>query len=231
MLSQEQTSPPTVHAVWGPRQVGLSLLALVGLGIVIGLVMSGLRAAWPLVNVELLAVLVLEGGLLGLAWWFGPKAKGSPISSLGFHRVELSTILRYGLVALLGSLTIGSFYILMAQRFAPELVPPPLPEGLRVKEFLVVGFLAIALVGPVAEEAFFRGFVFSGLAAQWGVWPAALVGAGIFAVTHGQVALMIPAFASGLLFTWTFRRTGSLWPGVLAHVSQNALAVSAVVQL
>jgi membrane protease YdiL (CAAX protease family) len=99
---------------------------------------------------------------------------------------------------------------------------------LRPQDALLATFLAVAVVGPLAEEAFFRGFVFTGLARRWGPWLGAVASALPFAVLHGEVSLMVPAFASGLLFAWVFRRSGSLWPAVLAHAAQNALAIGSV---
>jgi membrane protease YdiL (CAAX protease family) len=229
MVKQDSiASSSAARASWGPRQVGLGLLSLVGLWVVGGLVFS-FRGDDSSARVGVYTAGALEGGLLALAWWFGPRKIGTAFSSLGFRSIGLGSTARYGLMALVGSLTISAFYVFTVEQLAFDgLVPPPLPEDLSLEGTLLPGFLLIVVLGPMAEEAFFRGFVFPGLAWKWGLWPGALASAGIFAATHGVLSLLVPAFFSGLLFVWAFRRSGSLWPGLLAHAAQNAIALSTV---
>ena len=70
----------------------------------------------------------------------------------------------------------------------------------------------------------FRGFLFGGLAGKIGVKTAAVVASLVFAFLHfyswqGFVAV----FLYGLVFCWLYRRSGSLWPGILAHGVFNFL--------
>ena len=90
----------------------------------------------------------------------------------------------------------------------------------------VFTFQALAVVTPVVEEVFFRGFVFAGLAPRLGVVQAMVVSSVVFSVFHLDVGVFIPIFVTGLLLAWLYHRTGSLWPGVLAHGGQNALALA-----
>ena len=221
---------PALPDLWGPRQVGWGLLALVGLWIAGGLVfrLLSLQASDTLTAVSL--ILALEGSLLALAWWFGPRTNGASLTSLGFRQTSLAHLARYGLGALAGSLAFTFFYVLVVQQAGLDwLAPPPLPATLSGEEAILPAFLVLSVVGPLAEEAFFRGFVFTGLACKWGVPVGALVSAMLFAALHGQLGLLVPAFAAGLLFVWAFRKSGSLWPAVLAHTVQNTLALGAVV--
>ena len=84
-------------------------------------------------------------------------------------------------------------------------------------------------MGPLAEETFFRGFVLNGLSRRWGFRAGAIGSALLFAASHGLTGLFIPVFMSGLVLAWVYRRTGSLWPAVLAHGSQNAIALAVAV--
>ena len=231
-MAMHVPSPPSTptQVLWGPRQVAASLLGLVGIWVLGGVALALLEQALPDANIVLVAAIVLEGGILALAWWFGPRARGLPLSALGFRSIGLGATARYALVVLLGSFAVSMLYILIAEQIAPDkLVPPPVPEELGVEGAVVPGFLLVVVLGPLAEEAFFRGFIFAGLAWHWGLWPAAFVSAALFAVAHGTLGLLVPTFASGLVFVWAFRRSGSLWPVVAAHAVQNGLAFSAAV--
>lgn len=92
---------------------------------------------------------------------------------------------------------------------------------------LALGFLATVVAAPIAEEVFFRGFLLPAFAVQWGFVPAAFASALLFGLTHVSLGLLAPAFVSGLILAWLYRRTGSLWNCILAHGIQNSLAFAA----
>jgi CAAX protease family protein len=94
----------------------------------------------------------------------------------------------------------------------------------------VSAVLVIAVVAPVTEELFFRGFVFAGLRSRWSLWPAAVVVGLIFGIVHAPTGLtaVVPLAALGVALCWLYDRTGSLWPCVFAHVINNSLALLVV---
>jgi CAAX protease family protein len=87
--------------------------------------------------------------------------------------------------------------------------------------------LVIAVMAPVTEELFFRGFVFAGLRSRWSLWPAALAVGLIFGLVHAPTGLtaVVPLAGLGVALCWLYDRTGSLWPCVAAHVVNNGLAL------
>jgi uncharacterized protein len=88
----------------------------------------------------------------------------------------------------------------------------------------------IAGLAPVAEELFFRGFIFAGLRSRWALWPAALVSGLIFGLVHAPTGIttVVPLAALGVALSWLYDRTGSLWPCVMAHAINNGLALAVV---
>ncbi len=224
MLEQPPQRAELMPAVpWGPGRVGLALLALLFLwGVGGGLVVAfsgGLdSSALHFVAIALLA----EGSFLLVAWWFGPGFRTVSLSLLGFRRGR-GNLVGWAVVALLASLSLNVLYALLAP---DRLLPPPLPAEVRAAETLVPAILAIVLLAPLAEEAFFRGFAYPGLAKRWGVWGGAAGSSVIFASSHGSVGLLVPAFMSGMVLVWVYGRTGSLWPGILAHAAQNGIAMA-----
>ena len=85
-------------------------------------------------------------------------------------------------------------------------------------------FLALILA-PVAEELFFRGFIFSSIASRGGFWKGALLSAGIFAIAHIEPITLFPLFVFGIFLSWAYYKTGSIWSSMLAHLLNNALAL------
>jgi len=107
------------------------------------------------------------------------------------------------------------------------------PEKL-FEERLVLPLAGVAtvLVAPLVEETFFRGFVFGGLR-RYGFFWAALASGLLFSAAHLSLGGLIPLALVGMLFAWSYSRTGSLWTPIYAHFIFNLVsfvALTAIVQ-
>jgi len=94
-----------------------------------------------------------------------------------------------------------------------------------------VGVVTV-LTTPVVEETFFRGFVFGGLR-RYGFFWAALSSGLLFSAAHVSLGGLIPLALVGMLFAWSYTRTGSLWTAIYAHLFFNLVsfvALTAIVQ-
>jgi uncharacterized protein len=89
----------------------------------------------------------------------------------------------------------------------------------------------MAILAPVAEETVFRGLLYGWVAGRWGSIAAWLVSSLLFAAAHVEPAHAILVLPLGLWFGWLRRRTGSLWPSLVAHMANNGLAVVAAALL
>jgi membrane protease YdiL (CAAX protease family) len=89
----------------------------------------------------------------------------------------------------------------------------------------------ILIVAPLAEEMFFRGFLFHGLWGRIGFWPAAIGSGFLFSVIHVSssdfVGLVIPFTFIGTLFAFLAGRTGSLWNSIAVHFLFNSIGLAA----
>ena len=95
-------------------------------------------------------------------------------------------------------------------------------------ELAVMGFTAVVLA-PLAEEALFRGVLYTALK-QRGHPRLALVGtAALFAAIHFNLAALLPLFFLALVFTWLYERTGNLIAPIAAHMMFNAVNFVALV--
>ncbi|MHB1271254.1 MAG: CPBP family intramembrane glutamic endopeptidase [Rhodanobacter sp.] len=90
--------------------------------------------------------------------------------------------------------------------------------------------LVVASLGPLVEELLFRGVLLSALLQRWRVGWAVAISSLLFALAHlsglqyqwyalPDLALLALALAGLRL------RSGSIWPGVVAHGVNNLLAV------
>jgi membrane protease YdiL (CAAX protease family) len=88
-------------------------------------------------------------------------------------------------------------------------------------------FLGGAIIAPVVEEIFFRGFVFGGLRPRYGWVKAAAISSAAFAVLHLTPTAILPIFILGFIFAFLYQISGSIWPGILMHILTNSLALGA----
>jgi membrane protease YdiL (CAAX protease family) len=87
-------------------------------------------------------------------------------------------------------------------------------------------FVAIAIVSPVAQEAFFRGALLTALPKVMPVPIAVLLSAVIFSLWHntGGASQMLDTFVFGLIASVLFLRTRNLAAPLFMHVVTNAHA-------
>jgi len=182
----------------------------------------------------LLAAQAMFDGLLllvalGVAsdWKFRPL--GRPLRLLGLRPFRLSAI--WIMLA-----TLVAYYI-AAGLFASLVLKPDqediggeLGVGNPSVVIAVAAVLMIVLLAPIAEELFFRGFLFAGLRTRWSLWPAAITSGLIFGSVHAPTGIttVVPLAVLGFALCWLYDRTGSLWPCVIAHMINNGLALAVV---
>lgn len=94
---------------------------------------------------------------------------------------------------------------------------------LRDTPALVLYGLTTVVAAPIGEELFYRGLLFSGLAA-WGFVPAAVVSSALFGLSHLDSGSIIPFTALGMTMAWLYWRSGSLWDAIAFHVLFNLLS-------
>lgn len=97
-----------------------------------------------------------------------------------------------------------------------EMLPSGGPE-------LLMQFLALCVMPAIAEELLFRG-AFQGLMRPCGSAAAIFAPALLFGVLHLDLAQGLTAFACGVFLGWLAERSGSILPGMLLHLANNALA-------
>ena len=173
-------------------------------------------------------VAVLQGVLtLFVVWRFVVRKYNLSWSALGLKRPVGKYVNLLALAALLGSLGFTAMYGAVVSALGLDLLlPEPVPEELANRRFFVITAIVIAGWVPFAEEVFFRGFVFSGLAAKYGILAAGAISAALFSVAHLSLGSLLPVFVTGLLFAWLYHRTKSVWAPVSAHAGQNLIALS-----
>jgi len=177
------------------------------------------------IPVALASTLLVEAAFLGSAVWFGARRYRRGWDVLGFCRPLRGWWTPIGV--LFGAyLVLGAYVAIVELAGLGDLAPEStLPEDVFDSPFALplAGVLAL-LAAPLAEETFFRGFLFPGLRNRWGTMRAALASSLLFALLHFNVGSVIPFTVIGMLLAWAYVVSGSLWMAISAHFAFNAIS-------
>lgn len=172
-----------------------------------------------------IAVFAAEAVLVVPAWWWGPRKYGGGWPRLGFRSFDWGRGLLWVIAGLVLTLAVNLAWEPIREMLgwaAQAEVLPLFGGGLwGLAWALLVG----AIVAPVAEEVFFRGFLFAGLRDRLGLGWGIAISALIFGVVHLTPGVLVPIALMGAILAGLYELTGSLWPSILLHMSINALAM------
>ena len=243
MLTQAErpSLPPPGAIAWGPRDIIFALLLALGMGFVlVSLIVAPVELAVgsnddPVVlTAGLVATLLFDGALFGAAAVFSVVRYHCSWGALGLRLPGRKELWRGLGVAVTAQVMVAVYASLVQLLGLDALLPGTnVPEKL-FEERLVLPLVGVAtvLVAPLAEETFFRGFVFGGLR-RYGFFWAALASGLLFSAAHVSLGGLIPLALVGMLFAWSYSRTGSLWTSIYAHLIFNLVsfvALTAIVQ-
>ena len=160
-------------------------------------------------------VLVALGELQPAA--MGMRHARRPWWVVGSVAPVLFTVLGTGWMALLADLDAG---LVAEQQLLQQIAAAPPLLALLAAVYAVLG-------APLAEEVLFRGALHEICAAKWrGAWGSLATGV-LFGVLHLADPIAVPPLIlMGVALGELRRRSGSLWPCVLAHAGNNVLAVA-----
>lgn len=84
--------------------------------------------------------------------------------------------------------------------------------------------LGIMIIAPLTEEIVFRGLIMSRLRRSFSFRKSVMISAIFFGLIHymaGGVGLMVFALVGGILFGYTYEKSGSLFPAIVVHIIGN----------
>ncbi len=211
---------------------GLYLLLLVGMAQ--GLALLGSAAFAPpdagaqyVYGSLALLLTQLGAGLLTFRWLHarvGARWRAGSACGFGFGGSTRAWMLAGEGSGLMLALAAVALAWLLPRHGAPHLASllialPALP---------LASTLISVLLAPLFEEGIFRGALLGALAPALGPLGAGVASTALFTVLHvpeqaGYFWGLLPIAALGGLAAWLRLRSGSLWPGIVAHMCFNAL--------
>lgn len=183
-------------------------------------VCDGVFVATLIVNE--LALLLLTTGWVryrhGLGWGsLGLRRPTARALGLGLATAAVGMVVAYGITAL-----IGEAYEAIAGK------PMEMPKQVDLQANPGVGLLVllgVVVVGlaPLAEEMFFRGFVYRSMR-RWAAPASAAVLSGlVFGAAHFIPLVVISTALLGIVLARVVEREGDIMAAVVAHIAFNAV--------
>jgi membrane protease YdiL (CAAX protease family) len=242
LAQAERPSLPSPGAIaWGPRDIIFAVLLALGAGFaLVSLIVAPIAVAVgssddvAVLTAGLVVTVLFDCALFGSAAVFSVVRYRSSWGALGLRPLSAKELWPGLGTAVAGQVIVAAYAGLVQLLGLDALLPGTnVPEKLfEVRLVLPLVGVATVLVAPLAEETFFRGFVFGGLR-RYGFFWAALASGLLFSAAHLSLGGLIPLALVGVLFAWSYSRTGSLWTSIYAHLIFNLvsfIALTAIVQ-
>jgi membrane protease YdiL (CAAX protease family) len=182
----------------------------------------------------LLSLIIQDGILIWMVWHQVVRRRVIPLSEMGLARKQLgdtSGVVKLAVAGVglgLALFTIATLIELgqASLGFAPAddaaVLGPSEGDLAGYLTWLVSG----CLIAPVSEEFFFRGYAFHSYNKRYGLMVGLFVSSIGFAAIHTNIYALLPIFVAGAGFALAFWRTGSLVPPMVAHATNNFLALT-----
>lgn len=219
MSSPSLSEMPHTRPGWPEILTALSLY-------MIGVVILGV---WMLQIPDEQAILRINiggagNGLIGFLALFAAYAlRIRNLRAFGFRTTERKWLLVavvIGIAAFGGCFVIEGIYYHFITEINTQADFQTAAQGGPLSMFILL--ITGAILTPLSEEFVFRGVIANALN-RYGPWAGIVGSAAIFGVVHGFTVILLDAFMVGVLVAYLFRKTGSIWPGVVVHIVYNGL--------
>ncbi|MPZ47771.1 MAG: CPBP family intramembrane metalloprotease [Dehalococcoidia bacterium] len=230
-----ETPPPTPYGGvrWGAREIVIgSVAVLISLFVFLAITSAILAAigydsdsAEALVA-QVITSLIWDIGIVFIVYKL-VSSRGASWRDLGLRPLQ-----RWSLPGVIVLGYVGAVFLVQAYGLAldalglDDLLPDQqLPDEIYSHDGILIGFaIAGVTIVPFAEELFFRGFFFAGLRRRLGFVLAALISGFVFSLAHADPGLIIPFTGVGMVLSYTYERTGSLYAPIGMHILFNLVS-------
>jgi len=166
-----------------------------------------------------------DGLIFLVALFLFLKIKRGSFADLGMKNFGVKSLLSglaggvalFFLVGLFGKFLVNYLGVPKPQSFA--LVVEGTGSIWQLLPLLLLG----GIIVPLKEEMVFRGLIYPPLRKHHGPGGGMLFTALFFGMMHLDFIRFLPLFFGGLILTWLYEKTKSLWPSIIAHGVWNIL--------
>jgi len=223
-------------AAWGAWDVAKVMILFLFFGYIIIMIESLLVRVVPPLKDDNIRMILNSSILdtLGVVFilYFTIGQHKEKLASLGLSLKNFARNVFYGIVSylalipvLVAVLAAIALYVNMIQ-YVPE-KQPVVELFLKEKNaaFLFYTSIFAAIFGPMIEELFFRGFMYSAFKKRVGIFPAMFITAAMFAALHAHAVGFLPILVLGMLLAYLYEKTGTLVSSITVHIMHNLAMV------
>src|SRR5690625_4112476 len=215
---------------WGLKEFILLLLLefVIGVGI-IKFVIKPIYELWighELYALALMGITIAITLLLGI-YFIALRPKKLPWSDVGLRKFALKdwkSIFLYSIILLVGTVIIVLITSFLGNSIDNSKTDT-FQQDVTTFTFLIT-FISAAIISPIYEEIFYRGFIYRWLRTRVGLICAIHFSSSMFTAIHIPIYnTMHVNFFSGIIFALTYEKTNSIWPVVIVHGSTYGIMV------
>jgi CAAX protease family protein len=226
---------------WPVWTAPAAIAAGFGLGIIVSVIVgvaasaTGSSLAHPTAAVSLIGDFLFDMAFVAAALYFAQLTNRVRPADFGFRIIRVRTALLSVIAAGLSYYIITALYASLLKLHGNEKLPKELGVS-KSTAALVGAAVFVCVVAPMAEEFFFRGFIFGALrkmriivgGREIGTWVAAVITGVLFGLAHTGSAsprYLVPLGLLGFILCLLRWRTRSLYPCMALHSINNSLAL------
>ncbi len=231
---QKERPSPLPGVTWNFRDILVGFFAALVVFFLLGaVIIGGAIAAFDNDSLETslaeVVTIVLLDVVLVVTVLAVISRKGGGLTALGFRAPARGwrRMLGYVVLAYFAAIGLVNIYGIAIDVFGLEQLEPSqqLEDDFYDHDSVVIlTGLAIVFMAPVAEEIFFRGFIFGGLRRYLNLPIAGLISGLLFAAAHGDPGLIVPFAGIGLVLAYLYERSGTLLAPIGVHFVFNGLS-------
>lgn len=236
--SPDATGDQLRWPLWiAPAAVALGFVLGTMLAIVVAVIgrAGGSSFNHPTPAVSLVSDFLFDVSFVIAAIYFAARGRRPRPSDFGFRRVNFGVAVGAVLLAAIGYYVLSAVYATAIHLHGSDKLPSELGVS-RSTAALTGAAIFVCVIAPIAEELFFRGFIFGVLrqlrvrvaGRELGTWIAAVITGTLFGLAHTGSAssqYLIPLGFLGFVLCLVRWKTGSLYPCMALHSLNNSLAL------
>ncbi|MCK5451062.1 MAG: CPBP family intramembrane metalloprotease [Candidatus Omnitrophica bacterium] len=218
--------------LWSIPDIIRVVLIFLSIGYVFMIVQEKFANRWPLLYNENFRMVFNTASMniivIGVIMYFVVSKYGQSIKEIGLSPANIAGNIFYAVIGYIAIIPI-IVLIMTATFFTVKWIgykPPVQPIVRLFAEEKIVSVLWMstifaAIFGPVAEEIFFRGFMYPAVKKKMGIFLGIMITSFLFALLHAHIVGFLPIMVLGVLLVYLYEKTGSIVPSIIVHIMHN----------
>lgn len=199
--------------LWILKAIGISLLSL---------------ASQTVIETTLAALVYLLALVITFGVPYMVKKRKISLTALGIDRLPSWADIGLAPLGFIAYALLTAALIYIATTYIPGF-PSGQAQDVGFKSLtnrteMLLAFLTLVVIAPIAEEVLFRGYLYGKLRKYTPLIPSILVTSLLFGAVHMQWNVGLDTFALSIIMCCLREVSGSIWAGVLLHMTKNAVA-------